>query len=175
MDSYPYRQLPLWTATLIDSYPYGQLPLWTATLMDSYPHRQLPLWTATHMDSYPHRQLPTSAATNSSYSCTCTVHFSQLAQVAHVRAVARASGSGGGPQADPPLVTSRATLTCGAGLPSGPCRSACGPSSSYLLIDGLHRAHRPLSHQANTSLQASSSAYRPTVYRLLAPLGRTRY
>ena len=44
-----------------------------------------------------------------------------------------------------------------------------------LLIDGLYRAHRPLSHQANTSLQASSSAFRPSVYRLLAPLGRTRY
>ena len=99
----------------------------------------------------------------------------QLAQAVLVGAATRASGSGGGPQADPPLVTSRATLTCGAGLPSGPCRCACGPSFSYLLIDGLHRAHRPLPHQANTSLQASSSAYRPSVYRLLAPLGRTRY
>ena len=35
-----------------------------------------------------------------------------------------------------------------------------------LLIGGLHGAHRPLSHQTNTSLQASSSAFRPSVYRI---------
>ena len=39
------------------------------------------------------------------------MHFSQLAQAAHVRAAARASGSGGGPQADPPRVTSLTALT----------------------------------------------------------------
>ena len=44
-----------------------------------------------------------------------------------------------------------------------------------LLIGGLHGAHHPLTHQTNTSLQASSSAFRPSVNRLLAPLGRTRY
>ena len=69
----------------------------------------------------------------------------KLAQAAHVRAVAHASGSDGGLQADPPLVTSRATLTYGTGLPSGPCRGVCDPSSSYHLIDGLRVAHlRPL-------------------------------
>ena len=35
-----------------------------------------------------------------------------------------------------------------------------------LLIGGLHGAHRPLTHQTNSSLQASSSAFRPSVYRL---------
>ena len=44
-----------------------------------------------------------------------------------------------------------------------------------LLTGGLHRAHRPLSHHGNNSLQASSAAFRPSVCRLLAPLGRTRY
>ena len=44
-----------------------------------------------------------------------------------------------------------------------------------LLIGGLHGAHRHLTPHTNTSLQASSSAFRPSVYRLLAPLGRTRY
>ena len=50
------------------------------------------------------------------------MHYSlpELAQAAHVRAAAHASGSGGGPQADPPLVTSWATLTYGTDLPSGP-------------------------------------------------------
>ena len=62
------------------------------------------------------------------------MHFSQLAQAAHVRAAARASGSGGGPQADPPSVTSLTALTHAPGLPSGPFRGACGASSSYLLI-----------------------------------------
>ena len=44
------------------------------------------------------------------------MHFSQLAQAAHVRAAARASGSGGGPQADPPRVTSWTALTHAPGL-----------------------------------------------------------
>ena len=35
-----------------------------------------------------------------------------------------------------------------------------------LLIGGLHGAHRPLTHQTNSSLHASSSAFRPSVYRL---------
>ena len=54
----------------------------------------------------------------------------ELAQAVLVGAATHASGSGGGPQADPPLVTSRATLTCGTGLPAG---RASGPSSSLLL------------------------------------------
>jgi len=58
----------------------------------------------------------------------------ELAQAALVGAATRASGSGGGPQADPPLVTSLTALTHDNGLPSGPCRGACGASSSYLLI-----------------------------------------
>ena len=41
----------------------------------------------------------------------CTVHFSQLAQAALVGAVTRASGSGGGPQADSPRATSLTALT----------------------------------------------------------------
>ena len=74
------------------------------------------------------------------------MHSPELAQAPRFRAVAHASGSGGGPQAGPPLVTSRATLTYGTGLPSGPYRGACGPSSSYHLTDGLDEAHyRPLS------------------------------
>ena len=43
-----------------------------------------------------------------------------LAQAAHVRAAARASGFGGDPQADPPRVTSLTALTHAPGLPSGP-------------------------------------------------------
>ena len=61
------------------------------------------------------------------------MHFSQLAQAAHFRAAARASGSGGGPQADPPRVTALTALTHAPGLPSGPCRGVYGPSSSLLL------------------------------------------
>jgi hypothetical protein len=58
----------------------------------------------------------------------------ELAQAALVGAATRASGSGGGPQADPPRVTSLTALTHDPGLPSGSCRGACGASSSYLLI-----------------------------------------
>ena len=54
----------------------------------------------------------------------------ELAQAALVRAVARTSGSGGGPQADPPLVTSWTALTHNTGLPAG---RASGPSSFLLL------------------------------------------
>ena len=69
---------------------------------------------------------------------TAYMHSPELAQATHDRAVTHASGSDGGPQADPPLLTSRTTLIYGPGLPSGPaCGFACGPSSSYLLIDGL--------------------------------------
>ena len=56
--------------------------------------------------------------------------ISELAQAALVRAVARTSGSGGGPQADPPLVTSWTALTHNTGLPAG---RASGPSSFLLL------------------------------------------
>ena len=79
----------------------------------------------------------------------------ELAQAVLVGAATHASGSGGGPQADPPLVT------------SGTAGCACGTRSVVsLLIGGLHRAHRPLSHHGNSSLQASSAAFRPSVYRL---------
>ena len=45
----------------------------------------------------------------------------ELAQAARFRAAARASGSGGGPWADPPRDTSGGTLShFGPGLPSGP-------------------------------------------------------
>ena len=54
----------------------------------------------------------------------------ELAQAALVGAATRASGSGGGPQADPPRVTSLTALTHDPGLPAG---HAWGPSSSLLL------------------------------------------
>ena len=54
----------------------------------------------------------------------------QLAQAVLVGAATRASGSGGGPQADPPLVTSWTALTHATGLAAG---RASGPSSSLLL------------------------------------------
>ena len=44
------------------------------------------------------------------------MHSPQLAQAAHSRAVTHASGSDGGPQADPPLVTSWTVLTHAPGL-----------------------------------------------------------
>ena len=53
----------------------------------------------------------------------------ELAQAVLIGAVTRASGSGGGPQADPP-VTSLTALTHDPGLPAG---RASGPSSFLLL------------------------------------------
>ena len=54
----------------------------------------------------------------------------ELAQAVLVGAATHASGSGGGPQADPPLVTSWTAFTHNTGLPAG---HASDPSSLLLL------------------------------------------
>ena len=64
------------------------------------------------------------------------LYFSQLAQAA-VMGATRASGSGGGPWADPPSDTSGGTLSHDIGLPSGPFHDACGPSSSVPLLSSF--------------------------------------
>ena len=62
----------------------------------------------------------TAPLLRSPLALSAITYFSQLAQAA-VMAATRASGSGGGPWADPPRDTSGGALSqVGPGLPSGP-------------------------------------------------------